>query len=71
MTALQRVPDAHQPLVTAANDYLILRDESWRLRAEALSKANMGLLREADLRERASLAAFEQIKHSSLERATQ
>jgi rhomboid protease GluP len=71
VTALQRVPDAHQPLVTAANDYLILRDESWRLRAEALSKANMGLLREADLRERASLAAFEQIKHSSLERATQ
>jgi rhomboid protease GluP len=71
VTALQRVPIAHQPLVTAANDYLKLRDESWRLRAEALSKANMRLLREADLRERASLLAFEQIRRSPLESASQ
>lgn len=71
VTALQRVPPAHQPLVTAANDYLKLRDESWRLRAEALSKANMRLLREADLTERASLAAFEQIKQSPLEATAQ
>jgi rhomboid protease GluP len=71
VTALDRVPPAHQPLVTAANDYLKLRDESWRLRAEALSKANMRLLREADLRERASLVAFEQIKRSPLESAAQ
>jgi rhomboid protease GluP len=62
VTALQRVPRAHQPLVTAANDYLKLRDESWRLRAEALSHANMRLLREADKTERASLAAFEHLK---------
>jgi membrane associated rhomboid family serine protease len=62
VTALQRVPPAHQPLVTVANDYLKLRDESWRLRAEALSKANMRLLREADRTERASLVVFEQLK---------
>jgi len=62
VTALQRVPVAHQPLLTAANDYLKLRDESWRLRAEALSRANMRLLREADKTERASLAAFEHLK---------
>jgi hypothetical protein len=71
VTALQRVPAAHQPLVTAANDYLKLRDESWRLRAQALSKANMRLLREADVTERASLAAFEHIKHSPLEATAQ
>jgi hypothetical protein len=71
VTALQRVPVAHQPLVIAATDYLKLRDESWRLRAEALSKANMRLLREADLRERASLLAFEQIRRSPLESAAQ
>lgn len=71
VTSLQRVPVAHQPLVTAANDYLKLRDESWRLRVEALSKANMRLLREADLRERASLVAFEQIRRSPLETAAQ
>jgi rhomboid protease GluP len=71
VTALQRVPVAHQPLVSAANDYLKLRDESWRLRAEALSKANMRLLREADLRERDSLVAFEQIKRSPLEATAQ
>jgi hypothetical protein len=45
--------------MTAANSYLKLRDESWRLRAEALNRANMRLLRDADQTERASLMAFE------------
>jgi rhomboid protease GluP len=68
---LKRVPAAHQALVASANDYLKLRDESWRRRAKALNAANMRLLREADRTERASLAAFERIRPSSLERAPQ
>lgn len=63
-TALKRVPAAHAPLLLAANDYLRLRDESWRLRAEALARSNMGLLREADRTERESLAAFDRIKRA-------
>jgi rhomboid protease GluP len=31
-----RVPPEHQPLVTSAQEYLRLREESWRLRAEGL-----------------------------------
>ena len=64
VSALRRVPPAHQPLVAAANDYLRLRFESWRLRAEALGKVNMRLLKEADRAEQVSLAALEQIKTS-------
>jgi len=71
VATLRRVPEAHQPIVTAANSYLKLRDESWRLRAEALNRANMRLLRDADQTERASLVAFEQIRRSSLESAAQ
>jgi membrane associated rhomboid family serine protease len=56
------VPSQHQPLVAGADEYLRLRDESWRLRAEALRKANMVTLRKADLAEWASLEALEKIK---------
>jgi membrane associated rhomboid family serine protease len=53
--ALDGVPREHQPLVAAAQDYLRLRDESWRLRAEGLHKANMRTLQQAEQAERASL----------------
>jgi membrane associated rhomboid family serine protease len=62
MKGLDRVPPAHQPVVAAARDYLRLRNESWRQRADALGKSNARLLRQADATERASLAAFEQIR---------
>lgn len=55
------VPPEHQPLVAAAGEYLRLRDESWRLRAEALHKGSMVTLRGADRTERASLEAFKKI----------
>ena len=48
------VPTEYRPLVEGANEYLRLRDESWRLRAEALRKA--------DRSEWASLEAFGRIK---------
>src|SRR5207237_9909570 len=59
--ALQNVPPSQQPLVAGARVYLRLRDQSWRLRAEALRKANMAMLRQADSIEYASLTAFRQI----------
>lgn len=71
IAGLGRVPEAHKPLIAAATSYLALRDESWRLRALALNRANMKMLRDADQTERASLAAFERIRQSSLESAAQ
>jgi membrane associated rhomboid family serine protease len=56
--ALEGVPREHQPLVAAAEEYLRLRDESWRLRAEGLHKANMKTLQQAEQAERASLEAL-------------
>jgi rhomboid protease GluP len=62
LNALDRVPGEHQPLVASAEEYFRLRNESWRLRSEALHKGNMPKLREADRTERASLTAFQMIK---------
>ena len=59
---LGRVPPEHQPLLASAEEYLRLRDESWRLRAAALHKSSMPALRKAETAERASLQAFERLK---------
>jgi hypothetical protein len=64
LKTLGRVPAEHQPLVDNAQEYLRLRDESWRLRAAALHKSNLGALRQADKTERASLEALERLKPS-------
>lgn len=62
LTALGRVPREHQPLLARADEFLRLRDECWRLRAEALEEGNMAILREADRVEMTSLEALEEIK---------
>jgi membrane associated rhomboid family serine protease len=62
LKALGRIPPEHQPLLSSAEEYLRLRDESWRLRAAALHKASMPALRKAETAERASLEAFERLK---------
>jgi len=64
LKAVNGVPAEHQPLVANAEEYLRLRDESWRLRADALRKSNMLALRAADRSERASLEALEKIRPS-------
>jgi hypothetical protein len=69
MKTLGRVPAEHKPLVDNAQEYLRLRDESWRMRAAALHKSNMKALRQADTAERASLEALERVRPS--ERAEQ
>jgi rhomboid protease GluP len=45
--AFDRVPPEHQPLVADAEEYLRLRAESWRLRAEGLRRMNAPRPREA------------------------
>lgn len=66
LKALKGVPPEHQPLVADADEYLRLRDESWRLRAEGLLKSNMRRLREADKAEKASLEAFAKVRTGNL-----
>ena len=51
-----------QPLVTSAEEYLRLREESWSLRSEALRKGSMAGLQGADRAQRAALAAFHRIR---------
>lgn len=59
---LERVPREHEPLVASADEYLQLREASWRVRSEALRKTNLIALRNADKTEMASLKALARIK---------
>jgi membrane associated rhomboid family serine protease len=59
LNAVDGVARQQQPLVAAANEYVRLRCEGWALRATALHKANLRLLRDADQRERESMDALE------------
>jgi hypothetical protein len=62
MKALAKAPAEQQPLIASAEEYLRLRDQSWRLRAEGLRKANLVVLREAERTERTSLEALRRVK---------
>ena len=62
LKSVRGVPAEHQALVASADEYFKLRDESWRLRADALNKLNMKALRAADRSERASLEALQRIR---------
>jgi membrane associated rhomboid family serine protease len=66
LEALHGVTRAQQPLVAAAAQYLDLRRESWEIRARALHKSSMRLLRDADQKELASLDAFDKIKPAAV-----
>ena len=57
-----RIPDEQQPLLASAEAYLRLREQCWRLRSEALHKASMKKLYQADQLERASLEAIARLK---------
>lgn len=62
LRSLTHVPTDQAPLLTAASDFVALRIESWQLRAKALHKSNMRMLRDADDKERASLALLDKIR---------
>jgi membrane associated rhomboid family serine protease len=65
--ALTGVPDVHQPMVAQAEDYLRLRDESWRLRSDGLRKANLLTLRKADDKERTALRLIKKLRAADLQ----
>jgi hypothetical protein len=56
-----------QALLASAGEYLRLRDQSWRLRAEGLVKSSARTLRKADETEHASLRALEPIRGGASE----
>ena len=60
--ALVDVHAADALLVAETQEYLRLRHDGWRRRAEALRKGSMQHLREADKTEQASLQVFERVK---------
>ena len=62
MDGLVHVRPADAGVVDVAHVYLRLRQESWRLRAEALRKGNMRKLKDADRVEQSSLRVFQRIK---------
>jgi hypothetical protein len=62
VSSLERVPADYQPMIASAAEYLRLRDQSWRLRAEGIRKANMAALRKAEGAERDSLEALKPLR---------
>lgn len=69
LEALSGVAAEQQALVSAAEEYLRLRDESWRIRSEALHQADMKGLREADRSEHASLQVFRRLAAALADRS--
>jgi membrane associated rhomboid family serine protease len=57
--ALDNIPPEHWPMIQKASEYLRLRQDSWRLRAEGLRAGQARTLQEADLAERSALAALD------------
>jgi rhomboid protease GluP len=62
VASLKGVPDEQKPLLEAAEKYLLLRDESWRIRSKALNMSSVSLLRQADMSEVASQNVLRRIE---------
>jgi rhomboid protease GluP len=62
LESFDKVPREQQRLVASAIEFLKTRDESWRLRKEALRKSNLQILRQADSVERISIDQFRKLK---------
>lgn len=60
--ALRGVPREQAPLAAAAEEYFRLREQSWRVRVEGLTKSKMDMLRKAEETELAALMAFDRIR---------
>ena len=58
VAALQHIPDEQKPLLIAAEKYLQLRDESWRLRSKALHEGDVSMLTQAEVSEVAARFAL-------------
>lgn len=64
VVGLHGVPQEQVPLVAAAQEYVQLRQASWRRRAEGLLKSNTNILRDAEVTERAALDAYRKLRPS-------
>ena len=58
VVSLDHVPAEHWPMVAKALEYLRLREDSWRLRAEGLRAGRERTLQQADAAEHSALAAL-------------
>jgi hypothetical protein len=59
LVAIDNVPTEHWPMIVRASEYLRLRQDSWRLRAEGLRAGRTQTLQEAEAAEHSALAALE------------
>jgi hypothetical protein len=59
LASLDNVPAEQWPMVEKASQYLKLRQDSWRLRAQGLRAGQARTLQEADVAEHSALAALE------------
>jgi membrane associated rhomboid family serine protease len=59
------VPQDQLPLITQAEEYLQLRNESWALRANALRSGKMSILWIADKKEVSSMEAFRRLQRGT------
>jgi membrane associated rhomboid family serine protease len=66
VSALRGVPLEQAPLAAAAEEYLQLREASWRRRSEGLLRSNGDILREAERTERGALEALRKMRPDGL-----
>jgi rhomboid protease GluP len=59
LASVDKVPAEHQRAIAKATEYLTLRQDSWRLRAEGLRAGNTRTLQQADAAEHSALTALE------------
>ena len=59
LVSLDNVPAEHWPMIARSSEYLRLRQDSWRLRAEGLRAGRTRTLQQADAAEHSALAALE------------
>jgi rhomboid protease GluP len=59
LVSLDNVPAEHRPTIARASEYLRLRQDSWRLRAEGLREGRTRTLQQADAAEHSALAALD------------
>jgi membrane associated rhomboid family serine protease len=62
LNSLGNVPPEHQWLVDKAKEYVLLRQESWGLRADALRSSDMKALQKADGLEHSATAILDKIR---------
>jgi hypothetical protein len=61
LASLDHIRPEQQPALEKAREYVRLREESWRQRAEALHRRDLAALRRVETTERAALATLESL----------